>query len=130
MARVLKPGGELLVTIPFAWEEHELPFDYARYTSAGIRHELEKSKFEITEIEKTTTQILAISQTFIAYLSNHILPKVKILGGLSQVLVVFPLTLFAICLNRVLPKNYNSFCNLVIYARKSNFHNDSWKSLA
>lgn len=27
--RVLKPGGGILVTVPFVWDEHEQPFDYA-----------------------------------------------------------------------------------------------------
>jgi SAM-dependent methyltransferase len=33
LQRVLKPGGYLLVTVPFVWEEHERPYDFARYTS-------------------------------------------------------------------------------------------------
>jgi SAM-dependent methyltransferase len=47
--RVLKPNGQLLITIPFAWDEHEAPFDYARYTSFGIKNILEKNLFEISK---------------------------------------------------------------------------------
>ena len=35
MNRILKDGGLLLLTCPFFWNEHEMPFDYCRYSSAG-----------------------------------------------------------------------------------------------
>ncbi len=36
--RVLKTGGKILITCPFAICEHEVPHDFARYSSFGIRH--------------------------------------------------------------------------------------------
>ena len=30
LSRVLKPGGSLLITTPFVYGEHEVPFDFAR----------------------------------------------------------------------------------------------------
>ena len=35
--RVLEPGGRLALTVPLAWQLHELPYDYYRYTSARDR---------------------------------------------------------------------------------------------
>ena len=37
MARVLKPGGRALVTVPFAMGIHEAPRDFFRYTPYGLR---------------------------------------------------------------------------------------------
>lgn len=37
MFRVLKKGGALLVTVPMAHDEHQIPNDYFRYTSYGLR---------------------------------------------------------------------------------------------
>lgn len=34
--RVLRPGGRLYMTMPLAWELHELPFDFFRYTPHGL----------------------------------------------------------------------------------------------
>lgn len=116
--RVLKPGGKLLVSMPFAWNEHEQPYDFARYTSFGIKHILKKQDFEIKDIEKTTTYFLAIMQTLIAYLSNHVLPKGKIFGKISQILFIFPLTFLSIILNKILPKRYEYFCNTLVHATK------------
>lgn len=116
--RVLKPGGQLLVSLPFAWDEHEVPYDFARYTSFGIRHILVKNGFQVEELKKTTSYFLAVSQMLIAYLSQHALPKNKLLHKLSQLFVVFPLTALALLLNCVLPKRYEYFCNAVVLSKK------------
>jgi SAM-dependent methyltransferase len=34
--RVLRPGGRLYLTVPLAWELHEMPFDFYRYTPHGL----------------------------------------------------------------------------------------------
>jgi SAM-dependent methyltransferase len=36
MYRVLKPGGKLYITLPMAQSEHQVPYDFFRYTSYGI----------------------------------------------------------------------------------------------
>ena len=43
----------LLLSCPFVWDEHEQPYDYARYSSFGIRHILEQNGFEILELRKS-----------------------------------------------------------------------------
>lgn len=35
--RVLKPGGKLYMTVPMAQNEHQVPYDFFRYTSFGIK---------------------------------------------------------------------------------------------
>lgn len=39
-ARVLVPGGQLLLTIPFAYPLHDLPHDYQRFTGPGLERRL------------------------------------------------------------------------------------------
>lgn len=60
--RVLKPGGKVLLTVPFVWEEHEQPRDFARYTSFGLRALLERNGFEILVQEKSVTGARALLQ--------------------------------------------------------------------
>lgn len=43
--RILKKDANLLITIPFVWDEHEQPYDYARYSSFGLKHLFEKHGF-------------------------------------------------------------------------------------
>jgi SAM-dependent methyltransferase len=50
-ARVLRPGGKLLITVPFSAPRHQLPFDFARFTPEGIRGLLERNGFEIELFE-------------------------------------------------------------------------------
>lgn len=45
--RVLKPGGRLLLTTPFFYEEHLIPYDYFRFTQFGLKSLFEASGFVI-----------------------------------------------------------------------------------
>lgn len=47
LARVLKPGGALVLSAPHLSRLHELPHDYFRYTEAGLRTVLSDAGFEI-----------------------------------------------------------------------------------
>jgi glycosyltransferase involved in cell wall biosynthesis len=48
--RVLKPGARLLLTTPLAWEEHEMPYDFYRYTRSGLEYLLGQAGFERLDI--------------------------------------------------------------------------------
>jgi SAM-dependent methyltransferase len=48
--RVLKPGGMVHLVVPHMWEEHQLPNDFFRFTSRGIRYLLESSGIRIRRI--------------------------------------------------------------------------------
>ena len=41
----LKPGGRLLLTVPFAARWHFVPYDYWRYTPSSLKHLLETAGF-------------------------------------------------------------------------------------
>jgi len=51
LGRVLKPKGLLWISVPFFYEEHEIPYDFFRYTHFGLRHLLELSNFQIDRME-------------------------------------------------------------------------------
>jgi len=118
LRRVLKPGGRLLLSIPFGWDEHEVPYDFARYTSFGLRHVLRRAGFRVVRSSKTTTHVLAVCQLFIHYLVRHALPRDRFFGRLCQVAVVFPLTAASLLLDALLPKRYDFFSNMVVLCEK------------
>ena len=51
IARVLKPGGRLLLIAPHEWEEHQQPHDYFRYTRHGLRYLMERAAFAEIQIQ-------------------------------------------------------------------------------
>ncbi len=48
-ARVCRPGGVLYLCVPFMQPEHLDPTDYQRYTVDGLRREVTRHGFEVTE---------------------------------------------------------------------------------
>ena len=49
--RVLKPGGILIMTVPFMQPLHEEPYDFYRYTKYGLKHLLDNTGFSSHEIK-------------------------------------------------------------------------------
>ncbi len=117
ISRVLKPSGKFLISVPFAWEETEPPFDFARYTVFGLRHLLEQAGFEILRQSKTTSSFLASRQISIA-LRFRSLRRVKHFLPVLQLLLIFPATLSALLWNRVIPSDSSLYSNQVILAQK------------
>jgi SAM-dependent methyltransferase len=48
-ARILKPGGQVLLTTPMYWPAHEEPFDFYRFPACGLRSLAEQAGFEVRE---------------------------------------------------------------------------------
>lgn len=53
IARVLKPGGFMFLTVPFIWPIHTVPHDQFRYTPFALRRMLERTGFQNPVIEAT-----------------------------------------------------------------------------
>jgi SAM-dependent methyltransferase len=49
-ARVLKPGGRVWLSTPLAYEEHEVPYDFFRYTQYGLRSLFERAGLEVQQL--------------------------------------------------------------------------------
>jgi SAM-dependent methyltransferase len=115
--RVTSDSGHLLLSIPFAWEEHEIPFDFARYTSFGISHLLDEAGYEVVQLKKTTTYTLAVFQMLIAWIVCGKF-RFKLLNYSRQLFLVFPLNLLGLALNAVVAKRNEFYCNIIVLAKK------------
>lgn len=60
--RVLRPGGTVILTVPFAWELHEEPYDFFRYTKHALKQLFENTGFEINYIKPNGGKWAAIYQ--------------------------------------------------------------------
>jgi SAM-dependent methyltransferase len=49
--RVLKPGGRLFYSGPLLFHEHEVPYDFMRYTQYGVRNIFERAGFHVSDVE-------------------------------------------------------------------------------
>jgi SAM-dependent methyltransferase len=60
--RILAEGGRIYITVPLLWELHELPHDYYRYTSQGLRHLLESAGFSSVEVQPRNDCFTTLAQ--------------------------------------------------------------------
>ena len=70
MARVLRPGGTLILTAPHIWGLHEIPHDYYRYTPYGLRHLTEKAGLSVVEIRAMAGFWVTAGARFCYYLAH------------------------------------------------------------
>lgn len=86
MARLLSPGGKLLMNTPFFYCLHEQPHDYYRFTAHALRRFAEANGFEVLSLEpiggtiEIMTDIVAKHLQFVAVIGK---PLARALQSLS-----------------------------------------------
>jgi SAM-dependent methyltransferase len=116
--RVTKIGGQMLMTVPFVWDEHEQPFDYARYSSFGLKHILAEEGFKIIEQRKSNNGITVIFQLLNAYIYKITLTKYVFLNLLFTLIFMAPINLLGLIFSVILPKNNDLYLDNIILAKK------------
>jgi SAM-dependent methyltransferase len=76
--RCLRPGGRLLMTVPFAARWHFVPFDYWRFTPSGITYLLRKSAFSEIRVYSRGNPLTVTAQKVLALIAP--------LGGMRMAL--------------------------------------------
>lgn len=118
IARVLKPGGDLLLTVPFIWDEHEQPWDYARYSSFGLRNLLERNGFDVIEQRKTNADMRALFQLINAYIYKVTQTSSARVNMIVCATIMAFFTLLGILLGKILPGNPDLYLDQVTLAKK------------
>jgi SAM-dependent methyltransferase len=72
MKRVLKKNGLIFVTTPFVWPEHEIPYDFRRFTSYGLKKLFLENNFKILESKKLILQNKAFTELIRAILNKSL----------------------------------------------------------
>lgn len=116
--RVIKINGNLLITVPFVWGEHEIPNDFGRYTSFGIQYLFEKHGFEVIKIEKNGHFSAVVFQLIILYLHDILFTKNKYLNIIINFLFIAPLTVIGIILKTIFWGNKSLYFNNIVVAKK------------
>ncbi len=116
--RVLKDGGILLISIPFIWDEHEQPYDYARYSSFGLKYLLENHGFSVIKYRKSINDIRVIFQLINGYIYKNTVTQNAYLNLFMAIILMSPLNILGELLYRILPKNDDLYLDSVVLAKK------------
>lgn len=71
MARVLRPDGRLLLTVPFLAPLHQLPYDFRRFTPAGLTTLLERHGLQVEHLWPRGNAATVAGTTVAQYLLRH-----------------------------------------------------------
>ena len=75
---LLIPGGRMFCTVPFAFEYHPVPGDYRRWTTEGLRMDLEIAGFQVLKtenVEGDLPSLLTIIEIYLASIWGYVLTK-------------------------------------------------------
>ena len=115
--RVLKPNGKVLISLPFVWPEHEMPFDYRRYTAIGIEEVLHRHKLTTISSKKSGTYFEVLVQLWISFLLNILPAEKKWLKAIFIPLFIIPANLLGGILSPLFKKQ-NLYFDIVLLAQK------------
>ena len=118
LARVVKPGGRLMLTVPFIWDEHEQPYDFARYTSFGLKAILERNGFRIVIQRRLLDDASVIFQILNAYLYKVLNPKYFFLKIAIRIFIFAPVSFIGVLAARILPDNQDMYLDQLVIAER------------
>lgn len=118
VSRVLKPGGKLLLSVPFVWDEHEQPYDYARYSSFALKFILERHGFKLIGQVKTCADATTIFQVINAYLYKIAVKRSPVFQFIFTVTVIATINIMGVIIGKILPKNPDLYLDNVVLAEK------------
>ncbi len=116
--RVLRPGGRLVLAVPFVWDEHEQPQDFARYSSFGVRALLERAGFEVVAQRKSMADARALVQLASGWIYKTTRTRSRPLNLCAQLALIAPVNVMGAVISAVLPGNPDFYLDNVVLARK------------
>jgi SAM-dependent methyltransferase len=119
IARVLKPDGRLLLTVPFVWEEHEKPFDFRRFTAEGITRDLRSVGLEPTLCRKTAGSFETAAQVTAVSLHRGLGGDVPVWGSVVTAVVCAPVQICGMMAQAIIPDGWELYLDLAVIAVKS-----------
>jgi SAM-dependent methyltransferase len=111
VARVLRPGGHLILTCPGTYMLHEEPHDYFRFTEYGLRHLLTSSGLDMVTLTTAGGAWRVVGQTLVNHKAFGRAWRIPVLSDLAYYCTLFCVNLSCGILdslntNRKEPANY------------------------
>lgn len=114
--RVVRVGGIAIISVPFVWDEHEQPHDFARYSSYGLRSLLERNGFEVTSQRKLLADFSVVCQMLNGYLFEVTQDRGRLTKAALIAFVMGPVSIAGRLLATALPRNEDLFLDQVFVA--------------
>ncbi len=116
--RVLKMDGILLMTVPFVWDEHEQPHDFARYSSFGLLSLLQNKGFQVIEHRKSINDIRVIFQLLNAYIYKKTFTGNAYINVFLTMFLIAPFNIIGQLLSPLFPRNNDLYLDNIVLAKK------------
>ena len=118
ISRVLKPQGYFLLSVPFVWDEHEPPNDFARYSSFGLTYMLKNAGFTVVEYRKSVNDFRLIFQLINAFLFKITRTSNRRMNLIVTLFIMSPVNLVGELVGFILPRNQDLYLDSVVLAQK------------
>ena len=118
LTRVLKKGGQILITVPFSFPEHEMPHDYRRLTYGGVQQILLDHGLEIKSFQKYGSYSKVVFQLIIMYIHDFIYVKNKYVNLILNLIFIFPIQLISALFSLITIPNRSLYFGTVVLAQK------------
>jgi len=90
-ARVTRPGGWLLLTVPLSEQLHEEPYDFYRFTQHGLAYLLKKSQWQVTTLHRRGGAWLELGYRFSSFIYSTVGATRSSTGYLKPRFLIGPL---------------------------------------
>jgi len=121
IAKCLKPGGTLIVAVPFIYQEHGTPNDFRRFSQYGLR-ELLAPRFEVTCVRLqggigTSICLLLLNWLELLQSRNTMMRIIRFLAFPLWILLCLIVNLIGTLLD-LADRGSSCYCNVMAIARR------------
>lgn len=117
ISRTLKPGGQVFLTMPFVWNEHEIPYDFNRFTRYEHALAFKQAGLTIKSISPTCGVFGVCGQLISGFIIEKLSLKNGLFNSLIALLLCFPVQAFFMFLDLIF-KNQWITLDYVLLAEK------------
>ena len=86
IARILKPGGRVIITVPFLYPTHEAPYDFWRTTHWGLRSVLTRHGLKVDTLAAQGGPVLLVTHYLLGGFVQFLMHIAKRLGRFGSLI--------------------------------------------
>ena len=119
-SRVLKNNGKIFISMPFVYPEHEVPFDFQRYSKYKHQLLIKENNLTMIKITKTTGFFGTFGQLFVIFMFESIKMRASIIKTILSILIFGPIQIINLFLDFVFKKAGPTIDYIIIAQKNGN----------